>query len=74
MLEMDEKTMQRPIKYVEHMDLVMDKIPTKSLYGLQASVMQELQTRARLDATNLEIDQEVKEIMQVTYEQIMMEN
>jgi hypothetical protein len=56
------------------MELVMDKIPTKSLYGLQASVMQELQTRARLDATNLEIDQEVKEMMQVSYEKIMMEN
>jgi hypothetical protein len=68
MLEMDEHTTQRPVKDVEHMELVMEKIPTKSLYGLQASVMQEVQSRARVDATNLAIDHEVKEILQVTCE------
>jgi hypothetical protein len=74
MLEMDEKIVQRPIKDVEHMELVMEKIPTKELYGLKASVMQEVQDRARLDATNLEIGREVKEIIQVTCEQITLEN
>jgi hypothetical protein len=39
MLEMDEQTVQRPVKDVEHMELVMEKIPTKSFYGLQESVM-----------------------------------
>jgi hypothetical protein len=55
MLEMDEHTSHRPVKDVEHMELVMEKIPTKALYGLQASVMQEVQSRAREDATNLAI-------------------
>jgi hypothetical protein len=45
----------------------------KALYGLQASVMQEVQSRAREDATNLVLDREVKEILQVTCEQIMLE-
>jgi hypothetical protein len=56
------------------MELVMERIPTKSLYGLQASVMQEVQSRAREDATNLTIGCEVKEILEVKCEKIMLEN
>jgi len=37
MLDIDEQTAQRPVKDLEHMELVMEKIPTKSLYELQAS-------------------------------------
>jgi hypothetical protein len=73
MLEVDENTVQRLVKDMEHMELVLEKIPTKALYGLQASVMQEVQSRARVDATNLALDREVKEILQVTCEQIMLE-
>jgi hypothetical protein len=60
MLEMDEHTTQRPVKDVEHMELVLAKIPTKALYGLQARVMKEVQSRAREDTTNLAIIHEVK--------------
>jgi hypothetical protein len=37
----------------------MVQIPTEELYGLQASVMQEVQSRARTNATNLEVGREV---------------
>jgi len=55
------------------MDLVLTKIPTKVLYGLEASVMQEAQSIARVDAANIVIGHEVKEIIQVTCEQITLE-
>ena len=55
------------------MELFMAKIPTKALYGLQESVMQKMQSRAREDTTNIAIDREVKEILQVTCEKIMLE-
>jgi methyl coenzyme M reductase subunit D len=55
------------------MELVLEKIPTNVLYGLQASVMQEVKSRARADATNLAIDHEMKDILQVTCEKIMLE-
>jgi hypothetical protein len=66
MLEMDNQIMQRLVRDVEHMELVMEKIPTKALYGVQESVMQEVQYKAREDATNLALSHEVKEILQVT--------
>jgi hypothetical protein len=73
MLEVDENTMQKPVKDMEHLELVLVNIPMKELYGLQVSVMQEVQSRARVDATNLALDREVKEILQVTCEQITLE-
>jgi len=45
----------------------------KELYGIQVSVMKEVQSRAREDATNLVLDHEVKEILKVTCEKIMLE-
>jgi hypothetical protein len=65
--------MQKLVKDIEHLELVLENIPTKALYGLQASVMQEVQSRAREDATNLALDREVKEILQVTCEHITLE-
>jgi hypothetical protein len=58
MLFIDEETMQKPMKDIEMLDLALPKIPTKALYKLQVSVMQEIQSRARSDATNLQIAQE----------------
>jgi hypothetical protein len=73
MLEVDENTTQRPVKDVEHLELVPANIPMKALYGLQESVMQEVQSRARAYAKKLALNREVKEISQVTFEKIMME-
>jgi hypothetical protein len=53
MLFMDEETVQRPLREIEMLDLVLPKIPTKVLYKLQVSVMQEIQSRARSNVTNL---------------------
>jgi hypothetical protein len=55
---MDEETMQRPLREIEMLDLALPKIPTKALYKLQVSVVQEIQSRARSDATNLQLAQE----------------
>jgi hypothetical protein len=62
------------MKYIEHLELVLTHIPIKELYGLQASVMQEIQSISRVDATNLEIGKEVKEVLQFNCNQITMEN
>jgi hypothetical protein len=55
MLFMDEETTQRPMKYIEMLDLVFPKIPTKELYKLQVSIVQEIQSKARSDATKLQL-------------------
>jgi hypothetical protein len=52
-LEVDENTMKKQVKDIENLKLVLAHIPTKALYGLHASVMQEVQSRSRVDATNL---------------------
>jgi len=54
MIMFDRETMQKPLQKVEQVDIVMPHIPTKELYGIHASVMQEVQSRAHADATNLE--------------------
>jgi hypothetical protein len=52
MLFIDEEATQKPLKEIETLDLALPKIPTKALYKLQISVTQEIQSRARSDATN----------------------
>jgi len=42
-------------------------IPTKVLYRLQACVMQEFQSRALTDATNLEVGREVAKVLHNTF-------
>jgi hypothetical protein len=63
MLFIDEETTQNPLKDIETLDLAFPKIPTKALYKLQVSVAQEIQSRARSDATNLQIAQEENVIL-----------
>jgi hypothetical protein len=58
MLFIDEEATQNPLKEIETLDLALAKIPMKALYKLQISVMQEIQSRARSDAMNLQIVQE----------------
>jgi hypothetical protein len=58
MLYIDEEVAQKPLKEIETLDLALPKIPTKALYKLQISVAQEIQSRARSDATNLQTTQE----------------
>jgi hypothetical protein len=53
--------------------LVMAQIPTKALYGIQASVMQEVHSRAHADATNIEVGRGVTEMLQITCDQLTAE-
>jgi hypothetical protein len=64
MLRIDEDLVQRQLKDIEQLELVFSKIPTKSLYKLQMSVAQEVQSRERTDATNLETTKEAKEVLE----------
>jgi chromosome segregation ATPase len=55
------------------MEMVMEKIPTKELYKFQSNVMQEVQSKARTDATNLEVGRGVAEMLQITCDQLTAE-
>jgi hypothetical protein len=55
------------------MDIILAQIPMKALYGLQASVMKEVQSRARTDATNLEVRRGVTKMLQITCDQLTAE-
>jgi ElaB/YqjD/DUF883 family membrane-anchored ribosome-binding protein len=57
MMFIDKETMQKPLKDIETLDVALAKIPTKALYKLQVSIAQEIQSRARVDTTNLQIAQ-----------------
>ena len=58
MLFINEETTQKLVKDIKMLDLMMPKIPTKALYKLQVSVVQNIQSRARSDMMNLKIVQE----------------
>jgi hypothetical protein len=73
MIRMDQETVQKPMGEIDQFEVVMAQIPTKALYGLQASIMQEVQSRARVDATNLEVGRGVVEMLQITCDQLTSE-
>jgi hypothetical protein len=66
MIIMDQETTQKPMGEVEKFEVIMAQIPTKELYGIQAIIMQEVQSRARADVTNLEVGRGVVEMLQIT--------
>jgi hypothetical protein len=39
MIKFDQETTHKPLEEVEQLEMVMAHIPTKALYGLQASIM-----------------------------------
>ena len=73
MIRMDQDTTQKSMGDVEKFEVVMAQIPTKALYGLHASVMQEMQFRSCADATNLEVGRGVIEMLQITCDQLTSE-
>jgi hypothetical protein len=73
MIRLDQETTQKPLEEVEQLEMVMAHIPTKDLYGLQANVMQEVQSRAHADATNIEVGRGVTEMLQITCDQLTVE-
>jgi hypothetical protein len=73
MIRLNQETMQKPMDEVKQLDMVMLHIPMKDLYEIQSSVMQEVQTRAHADATNLEMGRGVADILQITCDLLTME-
>jgi hypothetical protein len=51
----------------------MEHIPTKALYGLHASLMQEVHSRTHVDETNLEVGREVTKVLKITCDQLTLE-
>jgi hypothetical protein len=70
MIRMDPETMQTPLKEVEELEILLAQIPTKALYEIQVSLMKEVQSRARTDATSLEVSRGVTEMLQITCDQL----
>jgi hypothetical protein len=48
---------------IDHFEVVMAQIPTKALYRLQDSIIQEVQSRSHVDSTNLEVDRGVAKML-----------
>jgi hypothetical protein len=71
MIILDQETVQKPMRDVEQLEVVMAQIPTKALYGLQANLMQEVQSRSHTNVTNLEVGRGVAEILQITCDQLI---
>jgi hypothetical protein len=66
MLQMDKETTQEHLKDIDHLDLALPKVPTKVLYKLQVSVTHEIQSRARIDAMNLQVAKELRDTLKMT--------
>jgi hypothetical protein len=73
MIIFDQETAKKYMGDIEQLDFFMAQIPTKELYILQASVMQEVQSRAHANATNLEFGRGVAKMLQITYDQLNLE-
>jgi hypothetical protein len=69
-IQVDKDTTQKPLKDIEQLDLVLSKIPTKALYKLQIIITNGSQSRARIDAMNLETNREVKEVLEISLKEV----
>jgi hypothetical protein len=66
MVIIDQETVQKPMGKIDHFEVVMAQIPTKALYRLKASIMQEVQSRSRVDATILDVGKGFAKMLQIT--------
>jgi hypothetical protein len=57
---------------MEQMEVVLAKIKTKALYRLQIIVSKELQSRARLNAKNLETSKVDKEVLETILKEVQI--
>jgi hypothetical protein len=73
MLQVDEAIAQMPLKDLVQVQLVLAKIPTKALYKMQVSVTQEVQSRARTDAMELQATRNGKDALELVVEKVKME-
>jgi hypothetical protein len=61
------------LKFLAQIQFLMMWIPTKSLYKLQVSVVQEVQSHARTYATELQQTKDNREALELVIEQINIE-
>ena len=73
MFWMDEAITQTPLKDLAKVELVMERVPTKSLYKLQVSIMQEVESRARKNAAELQHMMNGKESLDMLVEHVKLE-
>jgi voltage-gated potassium channel Kch len=69
----DETISQTPLKDLAQVELIMERIPTKKLYKLQVNVMQEVKSRVRTDATELQHMKNGKESLELVVKQVKIE-
>jgi hypothetical protein len=73
MLQMDEAIAQTPLKDLAQVELVLGRIPTKTLYKLQVNFAQEVQSRTRTDVAKLQETKNVRDALELVVEQVKLE-
>jgi hypothetical protein len=63
MFHVDEEITHKKLKYIDHLELELPKVPTKELYKIQISATQEIQSRAHTDVTSLHLNNELRKTM-----------
>jgi hypothetical protein len=70
---MNHETVLKTMGKVEQFEVIMEQIPKRALYRLQANIMQEVKYRAHANVTNLEVGRGVAEMSQITCDQLNSE-
>jgi hypothetical protein len=73
MHQIDEEMTQKAVKDIDHLDLVLAKVPTKALYKLQVSVAHEIQSRAHADVTELQITKYIRDTLNINLNEVQVE-
>jgi hypothetical protein len=68
MLQMDEAISHTPLKDIAQVHLVLANIPTKALYKIQVSVMQEVQSHTRIDVMELQQSRNGRDSLELVVE------
>jgi hypothetical protein len=61
------------LKYIDHLDLALAKIPTKVLNKLQVNVEQEIQSRACAEMTGLKTSKALNDTLKITLNKVQVE-
>jgi hypothetical protein len=73
MLQLGEEITHKILNDIDHLDLALAKIPTKVLYKLQMTTTNEVKSRARTDAKNLETTKDEKEVLEIALKGVQIE-
>ena len=73
MLQVNETTTHKPLKDIDNLDLALPKIPTKVLYKVHVSIVQEIQSSAYADSTRLQLANEDNNTLKITLNHVHFE-